>query len=335
MPTRSFETLQRRLVEVGFDRSFIKATMLPSWWDKSCEDDDDLLAEVEFTVARFLHSSLEAVQDPALPLKAPQYSGACLRLTASVAPSSVAAAMHAAAEVAAAVVRNLRESVPAYRPLPSAEGLRNEILRSHSVPDLARVVERLWAYGVPVVHLSLVPKPKFQGMALLVDGRPVVVLAYNADQPAKLLFHAAHEAGHIALGHVRENEPVFDATEDGEAREPREIQADEYALVLCSGLPTGIRVQPRVRTAHALAAAASVVGTQRKVDPGHLVLSWPRRKSDHGVATAALVNLRLQTGAKALLGKHLAERVAIETASETDRALLRTVTGLSDATPLR
>ena len=333
MPTRSFGTLRTRMETLGYDRKFFSATMLPTWWDESCSDDEDLLADVELAVARFLRVPIEDVQDPSARLRVPSYRQACLRLPADQNTESVAAAMHAAAEVAAAVVRSLTEDQPAYRSLSDAASVRDEILAAGNIPDLATTLDYLWNHGVPVVHLARIPRPKFQGMALIAEARPVIVLAWNANEPARLLFHLLHEAGHIALDHVREEAPVFDAS-DSHGDEPREIEADAFATVVCSGRPDGILLQPHRKGPDALRRVAWATGTRCKVDPGHLLLAWAARShipGAHGVAGAALRELQLNIGAKDILGNALSRRVDYEAASDTDRALLGTVTGLENA----
>ncbi len=61
----TYRTLVRRLDRAGFSEKFVRAFLLPDWWEKECAGDSDLLPELEIRVARLLGLPLSTVRDPA------------------------------------------------------------------------------------------------------------------------------------------------------------------------------------------------------------------------------------------------------------------------------
>ena len=99
------------------------------------------------------------------------------------------------------VVRNLRDTVPP--PCrPPVDGLewRDRIVGARTATSLESVATNLWELGIPVVPLDVLPAPSFQGMACIVEDRPVILLGHKHDEPGRVAFVIAHEAGHIAAG---------------------------------------------------------------------------------------------------------------------------------------
>lgn len=184
---QSFRTLLRRLSKAGFAKNFVRQAILPDWWDDQCADDPSLVQDVEIRVARFLGLSMSVVGDPRGTLDPPQYPDAQLRRIRDTDRARLAPAMHAAMRIAAAVVRNLHDTAPAPR-IPPREGLewRDEITGTRSATPLTAVAGRLWKLGIPIVPLDLLPAPGFQGMACIVEDRPVILLGHRHDARRQL-----------------------------------------------------------------------------------------------------------------------------------------------------
>ena len=115
---RSIPWLIRRLRQAGFGSEFVSAAILPDWWDQSCLNQPELLPEIEIRVGRFLAVPLSTVSDPESPLEPLGYPGARLRCVRDIGRDRLAPAIHAAMRIAGAVVRNLKEPVPARTPPP-------------------------------------------------------------------------------------------------------------------------------------------------------------------------------------------------------------------------
>jgi hypothetical protein len=329
--TRSFRSLMGRLDKAGFHKRFVSTALLPDWWSVECARDESVLPEIEVGIARFLGVPLDLVQDPSRVLKPKAFHGAQLRVTAKRKRTDVYAAMHAAVAVAGAVVRNLRVSTPAVAPPDDPQEWRAALIDRAGTVGLRELVSDLWSRGIPVVHLDVLPTPKFQGMACIVQGRPVVLLAWGDDAPACQLFHIAHECGHLARGHVAEDRPVIDQEIAGGKRTAtkREREANDYAFPLLRGAwePGEARRSTAARTA----TTARVAAAAGNVDPGHVILSWAWDHGHYASARAALKREGLATGARAVLTEHFERFVNVDDASESDRALLSCTSAVSGA----
>ena len=313
----------------GFKAPFLRSAVLPDWWERACADDPDLLPEVELRVARFLGLPVSAVRDPSFSLSAPSYAGARLRQSRTVDRTRLAPAIHSAIQVASAVARSLRTPV-SDATIPPADGLawREQIRRTDAPVKLEDLVEDLWGRGIPVVPLEILPTPGFQGLACVVDGRPVIVLGHKYDEPGRVAFLVAHEAGHIAAGDCSPGSPVVDEEEGVPDRSEIEVAADRYATRLMAGADFIPEVQARdYRT---LAVKAGEIERTRGVDASAVVFAWARRLGDYATATRALKALYRATGARHSLRTSWSRHVDLAAASETDRRLLACVLGVPE-----
>lgn len=322
---RSFNTLMKRLRAAGMPTEFSRAVLLPTWWTEECDTDASLLPEVEIRVARYLEVPMAVVEDPEAPLQSPGYPSARLRHSPKMLADRLSPVIHAAQAVAGAVVRNLRDPAP-YRPLPdTALDWRKQLIEKVGTPSLGVVVDDLWSRGIPVLHLANAPAPRFQGMACIAEGRPVILLGYsNLDTPARQLFYVAHEAMHVAHGDCQVGMPVFDG-DDADAKNPQELRADADATLLLAGRREPFQIGGRYP--RDIANSAHWVGQANHVDRGHLICAWGERTKNHGVAVSALKHAQLDKGATRTLSRNIPEHVDLAGASETDAALIRCVHG--------
>ena len=312
----------RRLSKAGFPKDFIQRAILPDWWDERCADDPRLVQDIEIRIARFLGQSLHTVASGRNTLELPRYPGAQLRRVRGTDPSRLAPAMHAAIRIAAATVRNLRDSVPPPQP-PPRDGLqwRADMAANHKAIKLSDLVEDLWHRGIPVVPIALLPTPSFQGMACIVTDRPVILLGHNHDEPGRVAFIVAHEAGHIAAGDCATEQPVVDEEDAITDDDEIERRADEYASCVLVGTAEPWNT-PSVPTDFK-ELAKKAVATERRTgaDASFLISSWARQTGDYATATMAVQALYRHTGARGELHQLLDRHVDISTAAETDRCL--------------
>ena len=327
LATRSTASLIRRLRKAGFGSEFVSGTILPDWWDESCWDEPDLLPEIEIRVGRFLALPLSTVTDPESTLEAPGYPGALLRCVRDVDRTRLAPAIHAAMGIARAVVRNLKESVPAPT-LPPSDGLawRQEIRGFDGSMVLDAILEDLWTRGIPVVPTQLLPVPGFQGLAAVVEGRPVVVLGHRHDEPGRAAFRISHEAGHIAKGDCTSDAPVVDKDEEILSDDAMEKLADQYAIRVLVGRDAIPELDPSaVHNFRDLAIRAATVERERGIDAGAIIFSWARTTGDYATATRATKALYLSTGATRSLRQYFKRFVDVEGAPLSDQELMRVV----------
>lgn len=316
----------RRLTRAGFTKAFAHRVLLPDWWESGCENEPSLLPDLEIRVARFLGTGVSAVRDPATALAVPSYPGAQLRRVHDVDRDRLGPAIHAAMQVASALVRTLGEGLPPAQ-LPPADGLawRRQIRHTGPAIGLDDVLDDLWRRGIPVIALDLLPTPSFQGMACIVGDRPVLMVGYKHDEPGRVAYLTVHEAGHVVAGHCMPDQPVVDEEDELADDEIIERIAEQYATRVIVG-GDGI---PEVCAAdyHELATKAILMEKTSGADAGAVIFAWARKAGDYAAASMAVKALYRASGARRLLAEHFVRHVDIQAASESDRNLLRCVLG--------
>lgn len=322
----TFNSLVRRLSHAGFDRRFVRSAILPDWWDDECAADVELLPEIELRVARFLGQSVSLVRNSREQLSAPECAGAQLRRVRDMDRDRLGPAIHSALQIGAAVVRSLRASKPTGAALP-ADGLewRRELRNSNGPVTLDDILGDLWQRGIPVVPLEVLPAPSFQGLAGIVEGHPVILLGHKHDEPGRLAFFVAHEAAHIAHGDCSPGRPVVDEEDLIVDEAEMEQGADRYATRVLVGQES---VPPlEGEDFKQLARNAVLLEDKTGADASTILFAWAAKTADYGAATMAVKALYRGSGARRKLRAYFDRHVDLESASETDRALLRCVYG--------
>lgn len=316
----------RRLSREGFKKEFVCPAILPDWWDESCANDPSLLQEIEIRVARFLSLPLATVVDASAPLAPPAYPKAQLRHVRDVDRGRLGPAIHSAIRIAAAVVRSLRSPGPRLC-VPPADGLawRRQIQRGEATVSLNDIATDLWVRGIPVVPLDVLPAPSFQGVACIVEDRPVVLLGHKYDEPGRVAFLVAHEAGHVAAGDCAPDQPVVDKEEEIADDTNIERRADQYARRVLIGSDS----VPVIDGADfkALASQAETIERETGAEASTVIFAWARHTGDYAKATMAVKALYRGTGARRQLRQLFDRHVDLVAATESDRALLRCVYG--------
>lgn len=231
--------------------------------------------------------------------------------------------------VAGATVRNLRNTAPFHGTLPAHGGAwRDLISRQRNNVTLYDLVDDLWLRGIPVIPLEVLPSPSFQGLAGIIDGRPVIVLGYRHDEPGRIAFFVSHEAGHIAAGDCAPNQPVVDEDEDVQDTSESERRADQYAISVLLG---GENI-PSIEGNSFKEIARRAIEAERTTgaDATALIFRWAARvgtQAAYQTATLAVKALYRGSGGRTQLRRLFDRYVDLSSATETDRALLRCVYG--------
>lgn len=328
MAQHGFTSLMRRLSAAGFKSSFARVAVLPDWWAPACDNDPSLLPDLEIRVARFIGAPLDVVRDPAASLATPVYAGAQLRRVRDVDRDKLRSAIHAALKIAAAVVRGM--DTP-FTEAPPKDPLawRRELVTAGTVLQLDAVLSDLWRRGIPIIHVATLPTPSFQGLAAIVEGRPVIVLGHDLDEPARLAFIIAHEVAHVVNGDCTPDQCVVDEHDEVADDAPSEQIADEYATAVLTG---GVRVPDFQASQHKeLATKAGSLEKTLGVDASTIVWAWARKSGNYALATMAANALYRTKGGKRLLRKHFDQQVDVSTVSDSDRTLLRCLHGDPDS----
>jgi hypothetical protein len=314
----------RRLSRSGFKGEFVRSAILPEWWADECAEDPEILPDIELRVARFLELPLSAVTDPCTALALPKYPAAHLRRVRDVDQDRLAPAIHAALRIGGAVARNLRDPTPTTIALPT-DGLawRQQIQRSREALALEDILSYLWLGGIPVVPVDLLPAPSFQGLACVVEGRPVILLGHKHDAPGRVAFLVAHEVGHIAAGDCAPDRPVVDEEDEIFDDVEMERMADRYATRALVG---GDAVPPVAATEFKqLASNAAELERDTGADASVITFVWAAHTGDYSMASMAVRALYRATGARRQLQQQFDHHVDLDSAPESDRALLRCV----------
>jgi hypothetical protein len=314
----------RRLSAAGFKPPFAQTALLPDWWEPSCADDASLMPDLEIRVARFLGAPLEVVRDPDVALSAPTYAGAQLRRVRDLSRDRLASAIHAALQIAGAVVRNMGD-VPLRLPPMDPLAWRKQIARKGVILQLGDVLTDTWARGIPVVQVATLPTPGFQGLVAFVESRPVVIIGHDLDEPSRLAFLIAHELAHVVLGDCSVDHPVVEEDEIVADDAGIERQADAYARALL----TENLEAPRLRPLDFKDLALKALEEEKKlgIDASSIIWSWARSSGDYQLATMAIKALYRSKGGKRLVRQHFDEHVNAIEAPDSDRSLLRCLNG--------
>lgn len=310
----------RRLSVAGFKQPFAEIALLPDWWEPSCANDASLLPDLEIRIARFLGQPLDVVRDPSATLTTPRYPGAQLRRVRDLVRDRLASAIHAALQIAGAVVRNMND-IPLQLPPSDPLEWRSRIARKGALLQLGDVVADLWARGIPVIQVATLPTPGFQGLVAFVEQRPVVIIGHDLDEPSRLAFVIAHEIAHVVFGDCSAEHPVVEDDEIVADDAEIERNADRYARALL----TGDVAAPTLRASDFKDLALQALSEEKKlsIDASLIIWSWARKSGDFVLASMATKALYRNKGGKRLIRKHFDEHVNTIDAPDSDRTLLR------------
>lgn len=325
------------LQAAGFPKSFVDR-MLPEWWDNSLLKTSAGALQFALILKQRLGLDVFFGQDGQLAInaQAPQASFKH-RADTSADELNVSAALGIAlARIAVRATRNQYGELP---PDPStinamARNTRDDAMGFEGLLDLC------WAHGIPVLFLKDLPKKtkRMAGMAVMVDGRPAILLGYDYAQHAKQLFVLAHELAHIVCRHVEDNGALIDEeiTQvvvglEGRAQSQRDAQeneADDLALrMIRNGDMDVVNQFSRASSAVALAAQAMSLGKATGIDQGHLILSYAKLHDDWMRANQALNFIEQRIDAVALVREKLIANVDLDAISDESAEHLLTMQG--------
>ena len=327
--TNPMPNLYRRLSQdIGVGRKYVKEQILPDWWDDEIGLNSNGYAEGCIYISRRLALDMASIFGTD-KIQFQQFGPVRFKHHAGVKQSDLLLAQALALRGGALTVACV--SLPVHVVPDNARFIRDGLLTQHPAGITFEVLlDYCWQLGIAVVPVLSFPKGarKMDGLAAIVEGRPVIVLSRAQRQPAWQLFTLAHELAHIALGHVNAQTAIVDTEIKQDSADALENEANRFARELLMGNPVIGYGGPAFNlTADELARQARAVGEQDRVDPGVVALNYAWNKQFFPVAVAALNLLYPQADALAVLRARLLAHADLSLISDDNSAhLMRLMT---------
>ena len=283
------DSLMRRLNAVGIPTGFARK-VLPPWWDDEVAQSKSGLQQAQMYFARAFNIDLASLAQTRAELRF-RDTQRKFKLSRNVVESDVSVSAHFADAMAKLALLGFKSEQTVVPKNPV--NLRADILTGHPCVSLPALLAWCAGAGIPVLHIDKLPGKKMTGMVVRDDGRFAIVLSKKGT-PAHLLFHLAHELGHIAHGHLTGDGFVLDekigGTDTGDADEK---EADAYAIRLLNGREVRYGPGPTtiIRSGAMLYKAAFVKATQERIDVGHIILNYGNAQNKHPLAAIALQSI--------------------------------------------
>lgn len=272
--TYTMKPVYQKLSKIGLKKSDVKI-YLPDWWEDSIATTEVGFQESLWLIANTFHIDFKTLNLSIAENTIPQYRlphhqfKHSVNLDQNKLKPAVAVAMLAAKLTLSAFEKPLSDLSSL-----SAKNIREQLLSNGSQwIDFETLVQYCWSIGIPVIFIKKIPSPKMDGLALLKNERPVIILTKN-DKHGILIFHLAHELGHIMLGHVRENGMMIDKKIIKNEEGNLEKQANAFALELLTGDPNKKYSAKKGLSPKILAESALAKAKEEGIDPLHIILNY-------------------------------------------------------------
>jgi hypothetical protein len=313
----------------------VKESILPEWWEDDLAHDAGTRRLAAMAISRTLKIPLQDLVDSEIALSLERCQEVRFKHWQDVEQAKLLPAVTIARRVCE-LLASCATNLPQYRLNGILPGqLRERILAHHKYVTLPVLVRLAWDFGVPVVYLNSLPtgSKRVDGMAFtLDDGRPFIALASSKRSPAFLIWHLAHELGHIASGHLEARQGTLDVSIDFGSINADESEANRFALDVVYGEANrGGFSAARYITGENLAKQARNLGPMHRIYPPCIVSSY-----GHNMPNAwATVNRALQIMGAADNGpdeirSHLGDRLDLSCLGETDRHFFAKATGIQE-----
>jgi hypothetical protein len=314
--------LLSKLDMAGIPPSFAKK-MLPSWWEDEVASDPAGLQQAQLYLARAFNIDLKSLVEEGVQ---PRFRASLrkYKLSRNVSEEMVSVGANYVTGISRVAMRGY--AAEQRRPPSDAIKLRNAILEKHQCVSLPALLEWCAGAGIPVLHIEKLPGKKMTGLVVRDGGRFAIVLSKKG-HPAYLLFHLAHEIGHIAKGHLASDGFVADEKIDAKSGDQDEKEADAYAICLLNGGEIRYRAGGVIRNGHALCKAAMAKGKETRVDAGHIIANYGFNQDRHAMANIALGDLGEPSQGGSLINAAFFSSLDRDLISDDQLDLLKVATG--------
>ena len=244
------------------------------------------------------------------------------KLSKNVVEQDVSVSAHYATAIAKLALNGFKKHQLQVPKDPVA--LRDIILEKYDCVSLPALLAWCASAGIPVLHIDKLPGKKMTGLVVRDDNRFAIVLSKKGT-PAHLLFHLAHEMGHIGYGHLKGNGFVADEKIGGaDTGDADEKEADAYAIRLLNGKAVKYRAGALLRSGAALYKAALNTAKQERIDVGHIILNYGNAQNAHGLAATALKSISGESDGSKVINQAFFQGITTNLLSEDQFNLLQT-----------
>lgn len=318
-----------RLEDAGISESYVRNYILPEWWsDEIAESSTGFLEGIGY-IAKHLGIEPSALRDEETSLSARSVAGARFKLRTDMDAGDVTWAQSVAVRAGEMAAYAFDASFQLSSE-DSGSSIRSRILEGGAKwVDLEHLLSFCWDSGLPVLHIPEVPGNKMDGMVVGAEDRPVIILSKDHSQKAWLLFILAHELGHIVEGHLGKGDVLLDEEYTPDSSDPREQEADRFAVELLSGDPEFEIVGDLVK-AEVLAEQAKKFAAEHQITPGAAVLNFTHNHPERPwpLANATLRELRPDANAPEIIRSTLQERLDWASLPDESAKFLARVSGI-------
>jgi hypothetical protein len=316
--TNPMDSLYARLSKKGVTKAFARR-LLPDWWDDSLAATPSALLQAQLIISSGMNFELRSLRDASAQIEF-KAAHRKFKFSKAVDEPSIQLSAEYATGIAKLAIQAFKPSY--FPPPPSALNIRNALLLNHKCIDLSALLDYCNRIGVPVLHMPDLPGKKMDAVAIRHHGRNAIVLCTKKVAPY-LLFHLAHEIGHIALGHLGTDDgTLIDASITSDTVDADERAADSFAVQLLNGSDIRYTSKQKYMTAAKLAEAAVTYGQQNKIDPGHIILNFAHAAENFALANAALKCLPAVATDTGVVNKNLLAHIDLESLSDDQASLL-------------
>lgn len=311
------DSLYARLGKTGMTKVFARR-LLPDWWDDSLGTVPSALLQAQLIISTGMNFELRSVRDASADIEF-----ASARRKFKLNKSVDSASIQLSAEYATGMAKLAAQAMTAQyvAPPPDALAIRNVLLTTHQCIDLPALLDYCNRAGIPVLHITDLPGKKMDAVAIRQHGRSAIILCKKASS-SFLLFHLAHEIGHIALGHLGNVDgTLVDVKINSNDSDADERAADAFAVQLLNGVDSRYSTGAKFTSGPHLAAAAIAYGKQHRIDPGHVTLNYAHTSNNFAMANVALKHLR-DVPETTIVNKNLLVQINLETLSDDQSSML-------------
>jgi len=325
--TSTMSILYSRLAKAGLPHSFIREFGLPSWWDEEFEQDPSApITAAGYLTKRLglnLASLLELERDIEFSIKLQPK----LKCKNKIDLKKIHPAQAMTIRAAEMVAHAFRFS-PINLPRETTQ-IREHILLQNEFVNLDSLLVFCLSCGIPVFHFSSFPPgtQRMDGIAVEIDGRPVIAVTKNRKSMSWLLFIVAHELGHIIHKHLKTNSFIVDTKAMSDNEDPKEIEANRFAEKLILGELFAYPWSKDMNFSR-LRDWIKKLAADKRVAPGALVWNYAWKTGNWGLATAVVQSLEDESDIHNYVNSRLKSYLELEKLDEDSQEYLELALGL-------